>query len=703
MPQNYRVSSRQKSIIERFLVHQIEVSEPYVDARMKVVSSAIRQWEALTTKKTYPWPGASNLRAPIEAIVRDSISARMLNALQATDRDINVQPLMDKDLPIPDPRDPKRPISWRSVGEILESYYCIEASEDGAFDFRQFQTDLVGESTLTGTGISKWYWHRESYRDNIGGPDILSEGNIRAEVIKVENFVFTPGYSTLERIPFVGEKYKLRPSEMIQNIDALGWTRAEVLGYLDKHGKDNAEPNETDVVQAETQGEPSLMYTHKEQNICDAWVRIAFGPKEEGEDFGTRGKEVRLFVQFAYDDPSFIFRVSPWLYDHGNTPYPQPAPYIQRRDSMLGMGICERAKMLATGLTTVLNQIVDGSTLANVPVFSVNENVRGLRNLTSVYPGKLIHRGDDPNNFKPEKLGAIGPDIFQAFTILRTLIEQLTKVSDFNLGRESSVTGKSGTATMGLALMAESGQYFDNINRGHRKHMNGGLNRWQALVVQNAPIRRIRSLLGREEAEIIRAVLRLPVRAVADRLRVKVAFSNTAASRELSRQEEMAKWQILQAYYTLLIEMSKLLLENPALKPLLDEIALSADLKMRALLETFGEDFSTNKLPMWNEFSEYAMAVHAQEQQQVQVQQQQMMAAQMQAEQEAKDKENQTKVLIEAGRAEQKEFDRESREEITELQEETKRLKILVDAIGEDAKAEAEANQNAEVENEESE
>jgi hypothetical protein len=284
---------------------------------------------------------------------------------------------------------------------------------------------------------------------------------------------------------------------------------------------------------------------------------------------------------------------------------------------MLGMGIPERVREMSTAISTNLNQIIDGATLANVPAFSVNEQVASLRNLSRVRPGQVISRGDDPNNFKPEKLGAVGPDLFQAHSLIRQTLEQVSKVSDFNLGRDMQGSMKDSTATGMLAMMAETGQYFDQIARVHRKHITEGLNLWHGMMSQTQPIDRVEQVLGRDDAEILAAVWSLPPKAVMDRLKVKVTFANTAATRELTRQEEMAKWQILQSYYGVLVQFGQMLMQAPVMKPLLDEVVKSMERKLSGLLEKFGETYTNTGLPDWDSFSQVAIQMMQAQQAQV--------------------------------------------------------------------------------------
>lgn len=603
------LSNKRRTVIVSFLERHIRDIDSALSNRVQRIRQSVAQWEARSKSKNFPWPGASSIRAPIEAIVRDAINARLLNALQAQDRDFVLNSAFNRKLGVPNPSRPNVELDTVAVADAVERYMLLKSGPNGTFDFRKFQSDGIEEMTMTGTLASSWTWERSVARTG-DGIELPGEGELNAKIIYLENLLFAKGYESFDRCPFVGVRVSMRPSEIRDAIDTHGWRRDDVTAYLRDHVHSSSEPDDVDPLAAEYD---DVAFDNDERWLVEAWCRIPLdGRSLDSEEGTTVAREHNVVLTFPLDHPEYLFSFTNWHYEHGALPFPTPAPYIKRRNRILGMGIPERVQGLANGFSTTLNQIIDASTLANVPVFSVNENVPSLRQLSNIYPGKVIHRGDDPNNFRPEKLGNVGPDIFNALNSMRVLIEQVSKVSDFNLGRESSVTNQASTATTTLALLAENGQYFENITREARKHFTHGLNLWFAMIVQNQPITDITRTLGPIDGQVVATAIRGPVRDVLRDFYAQVSFSSTAATRELSRQEEMAKFTLLQSYYQALVEMAQLLITNPLLKPLLDDIARSADQKIRGILETFGESVSTSMLPDWQMFSDYAAQVSLQ-------------------------------------------------------------------------------------------
>ena len=588
------LSGQRKDRLITFLKDSFDDTLPKIQNRHERIKEWEARWTAKSRSKDYPWPGCSSIQLPIVATIKDAIDSRILNALLGSNRDLNVEPYIDEAIPGM-VNTSGQPLKWRSVAEALETYLLFELSDAGQVPFRQYLNRLVDEVTMTGTGNSKISWMTRIEREATPTGkflDVAKFSNVEFRCVPLENMIFPAFYDSFERIPFVAERYLMRPSEMLQAVDSHGWDTKEVRRYLREQGDSTADPLTID---EDSENFGGQQFSGREHWMAETWVRVPL----DDEDMG---REVKLVIDHPLQHPEYVFRVMAWPYDHGMLPFPDPARYIFRRGRLLGMGIPERASELDDALSTTANQIIDNSHLGNTNVWSVNETARGLRQLSTLRPGQVVKRGDDPNDIIPLKMGSVSPDIFEAFNILRDQLERVTKVSDYNLGRESSAMGQQGTATATLALLQESGQYFDTIARGIRSHVNEGLQMWLDLLVQNQPLERVSSILGRQEAELVLGALNLPSGDLRRRLGIKVAFSNTAATRELARQEEMAKWQIVDGWYRSLIEAAQLRLQVEPIAPLIDDVARNSEMRMRKLLEAWGEDYNTNDLPNWDAF-----------------------------------------------------------------------------------------------------
>lgn len=586
------LSGQRKDRLISFLQDSFDETLPKIANRHERIKEWEARWAAQSRPKDWPWPGASSIHLPMVATIKDAIDSRILNALLGSNRDLNVEPYIDAEIPGMT-NTSGQPLKWRSVAEALETYLLYELSDAGQVPFRTYLNRLVDEVTMTGTGNSKISWVTRIEREATPTGqfiDVAKFSNVEFRCVPLENMIFPGFYDSFERIPFVAERYLMRPSEMLQAVDSHGWDTKEVRRYLKECGDEVAEP-----LREDDDSDWGAKFSGKEHWIAETWVRVAL----DNEDMG---REVKLVIDHPLNAPEYIFRVMAWPYDHGQIPFPNPARYIYRRGRIMGMGIPERAAALDEALSTTANQIIDNATLGNTNLWSVNENVRGLRQLSTLRPGQVVKRGDDANDIIPLKMGSVSPDLFEGFNILRDQIERVTKVSDYNLGRESSAMGQQGTATATLALLQESGQYFDTIARGIRSHVNEGLQMWLDLLVQNQPLERVGSILGQQEAELVLGALNLPSGDLRRRLGIKVAFSNTAATRELARQEEMAKWQIVDGWYRSLIEAAQLRLQMEPISPIIDDVVRNSEMRMRKLLEAWGEDYNTNDLPNWDAF-----------------------------------------------------------------------------------------------------
>lgn len=622
-----KLGSQQYTRLVNYLREQVGDARDGLSSREQKVAKCIERWEAKPRRRSWPLgPRSSSLHVPLVAIIFDSIKAHLLNASFGQDDDIECQALTDAKLDIPDP-DTGNTLNWTDLAQQFEEYALFEVSTAGQVPIRRYLESVFDEGAHTGTAFPKAYWDTRVERsiDNAGRIQYEQQvfNNFKIGVGGLEDHLFPSGYDSLENIPWFSQRFLLRPSEMIYRIDSHGWDKEEVNRYLrerasiDRVGAPGGDTRRTEKETADLIGEPSeLQFANNEQWICETWMRFPLDGR----------REVKILVEHSLEDPSYIFRVIPWPYDHGLMPFVTPFCYIKRRKRLLGMGIAERLESLDDGISAVVNQIVDAGTVANVPVWSIDETVQGVRDFRDLFPGAMIKRGEDANAIVPLKMGGVGPDLFEGFNVLRDIAERVGKVTDYNLGRESSVLGRQSTATTTLSLLQQTGSYYDAIRRNLDASANECTQIWLDLIVQQKPLDRIAQVLGPQRAQYLLAALSLPFGQLRKRVSVKIALSSTSSSRELQRQEEMAKFQLLKMYFESLMQLADARVMTPWKAPLVDSIALCADSEMRKLLETFGDRTTADSLPAWGQFRG---AFDQAAQQQMQMQQMAQIAAAM--------------------------------------------------------------------------
>lgn len=561
-------------------------------------------YEGKTQQKSFPWPGCASFAIPFGAIVADAVSARIENAVLANERLIGAYELTDEPIELTDPMtgqplvDPVtgNPMTWKAAAELIEEYMMSEAEPalGGAVDFRGFIVDLVSMVTKLGTAIPKVIWDYQSgmeYDEAGNRTETVLYDNVRFMLPALSDLYVPQFYDSFDRIPLVTHKYLLRTSELKAKAIADGFDKAAIDEYLEQRRSTNdpAGPLQEAMDEIEGVSDSQPFEAFSEVWMAESWVRM---------DLDNTGYESRFLVDHAWDDPTAVFRIIPWPFENGKLPFCGPAYYIKRLHRFYGMGAIERVLPIERALTTNVQQATDNATVANTRMWIVNSASRGAQMaLRTIGPNRIIPV-EDRNDVQPLQMGEVYPSIFQIGNILREYGERLGKVSDYTLGRESSALGSQGTATATMALLQEAGQYFDTITRSVRMVADECLNRWFDYLCQYRPIERIRRFLG-PRAEVLLTILAMPRSVLNKRIAVRVAMSASATTREIQKQEESAKFQILNTYYRAMVEAAQLRLQMPMLAPLIDECIIDADRHLRRLLESYGENYNTLSLPSW--------------------------------------------------------------------------------------------------------
>jgi len=577
----------------RDLLRKIRTADATLQEKREQIAEYMRLFEAEPRgTKTFPFVGASNVPIPMVAIAKDAIKARIANALLGQDQDLNVEPITEDNLPFPIPGSEDEDFTWRDVSEAYEQYIHYETGPNGQIPFRDFVEDVVEDIILVGTSFPTAAWSRRVEFDWTAGEivPVNTFNNVELRSPSLDKVVFPHGYSTYDRMPFITEKYPIRPSEMLARIDSAGWTESHVRSFLKEHGQ----PQELSYFDQERdeieETDHDILYQAPEMWMGETWARL---------DLDGSGREVKVLIDHSINkegDPE-VFRVMPWPYEHRKPKWAGPVRYEYRKDRLLGRGIAEIGKGMNEAINAVINQLIDRGTLSNTLLLGVDENTVSLSDLRNWRPGDPIPRGDDPNAINEMRIGDATPGLFEVSNILMMLFEKLVKVSDYDLGREAEQIGQQGTATATLALLQQSGQFYDPIIRNVRRTMNEIGYMMLSLHAQYKPRKRMISCLGPKQAELVLRAFELSPEQLSERLGVYIAFSKDATSRELQHQREVAKLQMVDAYYDKLMLFADAYVAQPHKRDLIRQIAKDGHLRMRKVLESLGESYSNRTLP----------------------------------------------------------------------------------------------------------
>jgi len=581
----------------RRLEHLLRDIEEQDHALMPVrerIATWLRRFEASTPFKP-SYTGASAVHVPMIAIAQNAIKARIMSSIFDQDQCYNAEPFIDA--PVIDPNgnpllnESGKPVGWRDISEDIQEYISFEISSSGQVRFRDFVEDIIEGKTIEGTAFPTVAWEKEvAFKLDPNGETIpyVRKDQIRLAVPEFDRLIIPKGYPDLSRVPYITEKYHIRPSEVIARV-RIGWDEVKVKQFLKEH----AQPQQISFIDQQRdsiEGDDSTtIYKANELWMGETWCMF---------DWSGDGKEVPLLVDHSIGlNKNYIFRTQAWPYAHGKSKFVTPDRYIKRKNRMLGMGLCERGEHLDEAISAIINQIIDQGTRANTSMWGVDEDVVGIEELASQSPGAVVPRGDDPNAITEIRSSGTQPDLFENFNILMMLFEKLIGVSDYDLGRESQQIGKDSTATGTLALLKQSHLNMSSVVSATHQTLNEVGWMWLQLIAQQKPVERMVQVLGPHRARNVLIALSLKPSELTQRIGLIIAYSKDAATQELQRQQEMAKWGMYEQFLRGMMELAMTYLQNPYLAGYVLSIAKDAHTRMRKLLESYGESYSSKALP----------------------------------------------------------------------------------------------------------
>jgi intein/homing endonuclease len=387
------------------------------------------------------WIGQSNISVPITPIAVETIHSREVNTIFAVRPYVQVKP-KKKNVP----RDNCARIE-RFLDQVMAN----------AIDIYDKGSDWLLEKNKMGIGFVKVIWNYDKIKRGKDKFKTIDDASV--EVLNIEDVVFPVNAKDLQTCAIVSHKIKTDWNTLIRrqkqgvykNVDNIkafyqATTTDQDSGHDVQRRKEEAEKfNRT------------FPDVYKEFWIYETW----FNYDIDGDGYAeplvmTIHKDSRTLLRFIYHP-----------YEHGLRPFIDNK-YQKRVNRVYAKGICEISEHLADATNTVFNQSIDNMTIANVKCFKGRKTAR--KDIGKIYPGKVFWL-DDPTDLQEFLLGEIHQSNFVVHDLLRDYHERRTKVTDYTLGKESSMLKSRATATGTLALLQESGRHFDLIINNTRQAM----------------------------------------------------------------------------------------------------------------------------------------------------------------------------------------------------------------------------------------
>lgn len=141
-------------------------------------------------------------------------------------------------------------------------------------------------------------------------------------------------------------------------------------------------------------------------------------------------------------------------------------PFLRRPGRIYGKSVCEQVRHLQKEMDAIHNQRIDAGTIAIAPFFFYRPASGFDPKDVEIGPGYGIPVDDPQHDIYIPTFNANMMTIsFQEERIIMELIEKLTSVSSYQLGRESEIVGSRATATGTMAIIGQGEQKFSLLGK----------------------------------------------------------------------------------------------------------------------------------------------------------------------------------------------------------------------------------------------
>jgi len=497
----------------------------------------------------------SNFPILLGATFTDSVTARFMNTLFA------YKPVHSAK--------PTRGGGWTKVVKAVEDY--LEYQVTTQMKYHRTMSKVLFDVCRLGMGVCFHPWITEQ-RDYTHRVPLIGERTtkivnydfVRPQHIPLRSFHYAPGYSELHSLPWWGRD--------------LAWTAPQIrerkrLGRyenLDDILQSMVPPTDDErEAAARAQMDVSGLYRAR---VKEYWLK--YDVKEDGN--------IARYVVHFHPDTRKLLRVEEDTYPNWPLSIYTYGPHTY---GLEGVGVVELTEPYDTALWALYNLLVDNFQVATLQTFKAKKGV-GISHKTQMYPGK-INFLSNLEDLEPMMMGSavnLNPNFPR---MIWELAERRAGISDYALGRESSSVQKS-TATGVLALIQEGQRRYDWTISCIRD-VGGDF----AMFCMEMAHLRTRTqtpyMVMGERGAYVEQFLRMPAIPPFYGLSFTCGVSNAAMNKEIRKQDANQTIQLLERYYTGVIQMVGMVAQQPELQPMAMKMIQNAGRKVQQALEAFGE------------------------------------------------------------------------------------------------------------------
>lgn len=604
---NLPLSEERLGELQGYLDYWLEQIQQRVDGRATRWIHYRRLYEGKPQAKEFPWPGASNVFVPMVGWTVDSIHANMMNRIYGYDRLNDIIAARPAEVIGMDPAT-NQPITWYDAAEELQKFLAHYTGLNGPVDLYPIVNDFTLETLKLGTSVIYNPWLTLQRTGDVTVDRETGQVNRRADttiydaphpyVIPLEDFISMPGYGEIHgpfASPIVGHYSFYRDSHL--RLMSKEWREGALETILQDGGPSwGRTSDEVKNDQARNEGDTVLPEDVRglETRLAHLWMEY---------DINGDGLEERIYVEY---DPatSTVARCIP--YPYRTRPY-VIGRFIKREGRLYGIGVAEILEYLQAGLNTVYNQAIDNGTLANTRFWKIRKGSWTAQTFKGVVPNGRVYV-DQPDDVVPEQMGEIYPSIFELARGLEGFGERRSGIADPQLGRDPA---SRTPATSTMAFIQEATRRFDLYAKDLRRGLGELGMQIIELIQQKKPREAIYNVSGPNGAVIEKTILVPTDVDLRQHLRVVTTSSAASSNKEISRQNALAGFSIVQQYLEKIVQMGGLL-TNPqapdSVKQLLLEVGEVGERLMNRILEGFDLSDVATMMPQLEKTYERAQA-----------------------------------------------------------------------------------------------
>lgn len=309
-----------------------------------------------------------------------------------------------------------------------------------------------------------------------------------------------------------------------------------------------------------------------------------------------QGKKFRLIYSYHFKSRTTMRKIFNFI-PRNQTPIIR-AKFGYRTDGAYGTGFAEMLEKYQEEESTVHNNRIDNSTLANTRFFRLDPNAVNIGAQVDIFPGGAITAKD--GEFEAVAMADVYQSSFQNE-------EMILGLADQRAGIAPAITGMGGGGMQGkgknsfysagpaMAAMQES-NHRTNLETSDFRHSHQDLGALLTGLYGKIGIGDRGEAFGKSEKYLVKALREF----LQNRVRIPIRSSNASLNREIEKQNDMLMIGLMQRHYTAQAQLMQAV-NNPGIpeqvKQYLIRVMEGSDRIMKRVLKDFGYDQPEEFIP----------------------------------------------------------------------------------------------------------